>query len=56
MLPASIRRISGRQRRSTFKCLPSPRTEEFEVPYDETATTYLKKVILQINDPIFLNF
>ena len=43
MLPASIRRISDRQRRSTFKCLPSTRTEEFEVLYVEIATIYLKK-------------
>ena len=47
MLPASIRRIIGRQRRSTFKCLPSPQTEEFEVPYDEIATIYLKKNIIR---------
>jgi len=45
MLPAFIRRIVGRQRRSTFKFLPSPRTEEFEIPYDEIAIIYLKKTI-----------
>ena len=43
MLLASLRRIIGRQRRSTFKFLPSPQKEEFEIPYDEIATFYLKK-------------
>jgi len=39
---------------SIFKCLPSPQTEEFEVPYDEIATIYLKKHYSQTNDTIFL--
>jgi hypothetical protein len=42
----SIRRIIGLQQRSTFQCLPSPRTEEFEIPYDEIATIYLKNKII----------
>ena len=37
MLPASIRRILGRRRRSTFKFLPSQGTEEFLIPCDEIA-------------------
>jgi len=45
MLPVSIRCIIGRQQWSTFKCLPSPRTEEFEIPDDEIATIYLKKTL-----------
>ena len=56
MLPASVHRIIGRQRQSTFKCLPSPRMEEFEIPNDEIATIYLKKHYSQTNDPIFLKF
>jgi len=56
MLSASIRRIIGRQQRSTFKCLPSPRMEEFEIPDDKIATIYLKNCYSQTNDPIFLKF
>jgi len=56
MLPASIRRISDQQRQSTFKCLPSPQTVEFEVLYDEIVTIYLKKHYSHTNDPIFLKF
>jgi len=56
MLPASIRHIIGQQQQSTFKCLPSPRTEEFEIPDDEIATTCLKYHFSQTNDLIFLKF
>jgi len=56
MYPASIRRISGRQRRSTFKSLPSQVTEEFEIPYDEIATISLKNHYSQTNYPIFPKF
>ena len=56
MLPASISRIIGRERRSTFKFLPSPGTREFEIPYNEIAIIYLKKHYSQTNDSIFLKF
>jgi len=45
MLPASIHHIIGWQQWNTFKCLPSPRTEEFEIPDDEIVTICLKKKI-----------
>ena len=51
-----MRRVTGRQRRSTFKCLPSQVTEEFEITYDEIATISLKNHYSQTNDPIFQNF
>jgi len=53
MLPASISRVIGRQRRSTFKFLPSPRTEEFEIPYNKIATTYLKHIIRKLMIRLF---
>jgi len=56
MFPASVRRIIGRQRWSTFKSLPSQVTEEFEIPYDEIATVSLKNHYSQTNDPIFIKF
>ena len=56
MFPASLRRISGRQRQSTFKSLPSQVTEEFEISYDEIATISLKNHYSQTNYPIFLKF
>ena len=56
MLPSSVRRIIGQQRRNTSKFLPSSRKEEFEIPYDEIATIYLKKHYSETNDPIFLKF
>jgi len=56
MLPASMCHIIGRQRWNTFRCVPSPRTEEFEIPHDEIATIYLQKHYSQTNDPIFLKF
>jgi len=49
-LPASIRRMIGRQQPRTLKFLPSPRTKVFEIPYDEITTIYKRKT----NDPIFL--
>jgi len=56
MFQASIRRISGQQQQSTLKCLLSQVTEEFEIPYDEIATIFLKNHYLQTNDLIFLKF
>ena len=47
-LPASIHRVSGQRQRSTFKWLPSPRTEQYEIPYDKIATIYLKKNIRKL--------
>jgi hypothetical protein len=39
-----------------LKCLPSPQTEEFEIPYDQIGTICLKKRYSQINDLISEKF